>query len=150
MHRFPALQPEHIIVRDAACYPQQLQSALTSINSEGFDIVLDAISGEYFQPSYQALTKGGRHVIFGAANWTPTGTQADQGLVTCDEALVLAHAVALLGCNAGDKPGWLRLAWQYLRRPMLDPTSMIGDNKSVMAFNLIWMFDKVHPSAWLP
>ena len=45
--------------------------------------------------------------------------------------------------NAGDQPGWLKLAWQYLRRPRLDPTSMIGDNKSVMAFNLIWMFDKV-------
>ena len=45
--------------------------------------------------------------------------------------------------DAGDKPGWLRLAWQYLRRPQLDPISMIGDNKSIMAFNLIWMFDKV-------
>ena len=43
----------------------------------------------------------------------------------------------------GDQPGWLRLAWQYLRRPRLDPISMIGDNKSIMAFNLIWMFDKV-------
>ncbi|DBA72912.1 TPA: hypothetical protein ACH3X2_009870 [Trebouxia sp. C0005] len=42
----------------------------------------------------------------------------------------------------GDKPGWLRLAWQFLRRPRLDPISMIGDNKSIMAFNLIWMFDK--------
>lgn len=45
--------------------------------------------------------------------------------------------------SAGDKPGWLRLAWQFLRRPRLDPISMIGDNKSIMAFNLIWMFDKV-------
>ncbi len=45
--------------------------------------------------------------------------------------------------SADDKPGWLRLAWQFLRRPRLDPISMIGDNKSIMAFNLIWMFDKV-------
>ena len=44
---------------------------------------------------------------------------------------------------AGDKPGWLRLAYQFLRRPRLDPISMIGDNKSIMAFNLIWLFDKV-------
>lgn len=49
--------------------------------------------------------------------------------------------------HVGDRPGWLRLAWQYLRRPTLDPTSMIGDNKSVMAFNLIWMFDKVQAAA---
>ena len=73
LDRFPALQPEQIIVRDASCYSQQLQSALGSVSRDGFDIVLDAISGEYFQTSYQALARGGRHVIFGAANWTPTG-----------------------------------------------------------------------------
>lgn len=114
LDRFPALQPEQIIVRNLAQYTQQLQSALQSVSKEGFDIVLDAVSGDYFQPSYDAMARGGRHVIFGAANWTPTG----------------------------DKPGWLRLAWQFLRRPRLDPISMIGDNKSIMAFNLIWMFDK--------
>lgn len=73
LDRFPALDATQIIVRDASCYPQQLQSALTCVDKDGFDIVLDAISGEYFQPSYQAMSRGGRHVIFGAANWTPTG-----------------------------------------------------------------------------
>lgn len=73
LDRFPALDAQQIIVRDTSCYPQQLQSALSSVNKDGFDIVLDAISGEYFQPSYQAMTQGGRHVIYGAANWTPTG-----------------------------------------------------------------------------
>lgn len=70
---FPALQPEQIIVRNLGQYTQQLQSALQSVSKEGFDIVLDAVSGEYFQPSYDAMARGGRHVIFGAASWTPTG-----------------------------------------------------------------------------
>lgn len=73
LDRFPALQPEQIIVRNFAQYPQQLQAALQSVSKDGFDIVLDAVSGDYFQPSYDAMAKGGRHVIFGAANWTPTG-----------------------------------------------------------------------------
>ena len=73
LDRFPTLDARQIIVRDTSCYSQQLQSALSSVDKEGFDIVLDAISGEYFQPSYQALARGGRHVIFGAANWTPIG-----------------------------------------------------------------------------
>lgn len=73
LDRFPALNARQIIVRDATCYPQQLQSALDSVDKDGFDIVLDAIAGEYFQPSHQAMARGGRHVIFGAANWTPTG-----------------------------------------------------------------------------
>ncbi len=73
LDRFPALQPKQIIVRNLAQYPEQLQSALQSVSKEGFDIVLDAVSGDYFQPSYDAMARGGRHVIFGAANWTPTG-----------------------------------------------------------------------------
>ncbi len=85
LDHFPSLQPEQIIVRDIDQYSHQLQLALEHVDKEGFDIVLDAISGEYFQPSYQAMARGGRHVIFGAANWTPTG---DLGLMqmnaSCD------------------------------------------------------------------
>jgi len=29
----------------------------------------------------------------------------------------------------------------YLRRPRLDPLAMISDNRSLMAFNLIWLWD---------
>lgn len=75
LERFPSLKPEQIIIRDDAQYRGQLQAALQFVNREGFDIVLDAISGEFFQPSYDAMARGGRHVIFGAANWTPTGRQ---------------------------------------------------------------------------
>lgn len=39
----------------------------------GFDIVLDAVSGEYFLPGFNALAPGGRYVVYGAANWTPSG-----------------------------------------------------------------------------
>ena len=33
--------------------------------------------------------------------------------------------------------------WKYLWRPRVDPTNLPGENKSVMGFNLIWMFDKI-------
>ena len=48
----------------------------------------------------------------------------------------------LYSCCEGDKPGWLKLAWQYVRRPRLDPITMIGQNRSVMGFNLIHMFER--------
>ena len=70
---FPALKPAQVIVRDSSQYPAQLQSALQAVNRDGFDIVLDAVAGEFFRPSYEAMARGGRHVVFGAANWTPTG-----------------------------------------------------------------------------
>ena len=73
LDRFPALKPSHIIVRDSRQYPSQLQAALHCVGREGFDIVLDAVAGEFFQASYNAMARGGRHIVFGAGNWTPTG-----------------------------------------------------------------------------
>ena len=73
LDRFPALQPARVIVRESSQYPAQLQSALQAVERDGFDIVLDAVAGEFFRPSYEAMARGGRHVVFGAANWTPTG-----------------------------------------------------------------------------
>ena len=39
--------------------------------------------------------------------------------------------------------GWVKLGWKYARRAFVDPTNLPGENKSIMGFNLIWMFDKV-------
>ena len=71
---------------------------------DGFDCIIDAVAGEYFKPGYESLTRGGRLVVYGASNFTPTG----------------------------DKPNWFSLAWKYIRRPVIDPMEMMSDNKSVM------------------
>jgi NADPH:quinone reductase-like Zn-dependent oxidoreductase len=36
----------------------------------------------------------------------------------------------------------LRLAWGWLRRPRFDPLDMINANKSVMGFNLSYLFHR--------
>ncbi|EKX38138.1 hypothetical protein GUITHDRAFT_77483 [Guillardia theta CCMP2712] len=82
---------------------------------EGIAIVMDSVQGPYFQPCYDRLCRGGRIVVFGAASMTPPG----------------------------DRPNWIRLAWQWLRRPTVDPLEIIAANKGVLGFNLIWMWDKV-------
>jgi alcohol dehydrogenase len=43
--------------------------------------------------------------------------------------------------GASARPNYLRLALDYLRRPRLDPLAMISANRSMMAFNLIWLWD---------
>jgi hypothetical protein len=43
----------------------------------------------------------------------------------------------------GARPNYLRLLPRYLRRPRLDPVQMIAENRSVLAFNLIWLWDAV-------
>ncbi len=77
-------------------------------------LVLDAIGGKVQRISYEALCPTGRLVIFGAATFTP-------------------------GKN---RPNFLKMIVEYLRRPRLDPLAMISENKSVMAFNLIWLWQE--------
>ncbi|MBK1702407.1 zinc-binding dehydrogenase [Thiococcus pfennigii] len=102
-----------VIVRDAARFAAQLDAALAAIGAPGFDLVFDALAGPFFLPALVRLAPEGRHVLYGAADFMPSGA----------------------------RPNWLRLAWQYLRRPRLDPMKLIDKNRSVMGFNLIWLFE---------
>lgn len=78
------------------------------------DLVLDAVGGEIQSASFNALKPMGRLIVFGAAEFTP-------------------------GKN---RPNYLKAAWQYLKRPKYDVMEMISENKSVMAFNLIWLWNE--------
>ncbi|SHF29239.1 alcohol dehydrogenase [Microbulbifer donghaiensis] len=79
-----------------------------------FDLVLDAIGGRVQRASFAALKPMGRLVVFGAAEFTPTGL----------------------------RPNYLKAAWRYLRRPRYDVMEMISSNRSVLAFNLIWLWEQ--------
>ena len=37
---------------------------------------------------------------------------------------------------------WARIAWRYKRSPTFNPMEMTSDNKSVMCFNLSYMFSE--------
>jgi synaptic vesicle membrane protein VAT-1 len=104
-----------IVVRDRASFGAQLDSALEYVRAPGLDVVFDAIAGPYFRPAFERLRPEGRYVIYGAADFMPRGA----------------------------RPGYLRLLPRYLRRPRLDPVQMIGQNRSVLGFNLIWLWDEV-------
>lgn len=109
------LTPDQVIVRDRQHFRSQLDRALSALGLDGFDLVLDAIGGPYFRPAYERLRPEGRLVLYGAADFMPKRP----------------------------RPDYLRLALQYVRRPRLDPLRMIAENRSVMAFNLIWLWDQV-------
>lgn len=80
-----------------------------------YHLVLESIGGSVFRESYDLLAPTGRLVTFGAASFTPAGARVN----------------------------WLRTAWHYLTRPRLDPLAMISDNKAVLGFNLIWLWEQV-------
>jgi synaptic vesicle membrane protein VAT-1 len=108
------LAPDQVIVRDRRAFGAQLDRALVSIGAKGLDLVFDAVAGPFFRPAYDRLCPEGRFVVYGAADFMPEGARAN----------------------------YLRLAWQYLRRPRVDPLFMVNANRSVMGFNLIWLWDR--------
>jgi len=79
------------------------------------DLVLDAIGGEIQTASFNALQPMGRLVVFGAAEFTP----------------------------GKRRPNYLSAARKYLLGPRYDVMDMISENKSVMAFNLIWLWEQL-------
>jgi NADPH:quinone reductase-like Zn-dependent oxidoreductase len=109
------LSPDQVIVRDRHHFGSQLDRALAALRLDGFDLVFDAVGGPFLRPAYERLRPEGRLVLYGAADFMPKRA----------------------------RPNYLRLALKYLLRPRLDPLQMIARNRSVMAFNLIWLWDHV-------
>ena len=79
------------------------------------DLVMDSLLGPLFKATYKRVAPQGRIVVFGAGSMI----------------------------SRGDKPNWLTLIRRYLQRPVLEPLDMIAENKSVMCFNLIWLWSQV-------
>ena len=109
------LPPDGIVLRERRGYAAGLDAALAARGARGFDVVFDAVLGEWFRPAYARLAAEGRYVLYGAADFMPSGPRR----------------------------GFARLAWHWLRRPRLDPLEMISLNRGLLAFNLIWLWEAV-------
>jgi hypothetical protein len=68
------LSAEDIIVRGTCDFGKKLDECLEG--KEGIDIVMDSLQGPYFQPAFSRLSRGGRHIVFGAAHMTPAGNKS--------------------------------------------------------------------------
>ncbi len=44
----------------------------------------------------------------------------------------------------GDKPNKLKMLMRYLKRPKIDPLRLPKSNKSIIGFNLIWLYEEVN------
>ena len=77
-------------------------------------LVLECIGGKILMQGWKAMAPMGRMVVYGNASFA-------------------THR---------DKPAWLSLYWRYLRRPKIDPLRLPTQNKSLMGFNLIYLYEK--------
>lgn len=81
----------------------------------GYAAVFDANGIETLRQSYRHVAPTGRLVVYGFGSMLPRG---------------------------GKKVSWLRLLWNWIFTPRFDPMEMTSSNKSVMGFNLSYLFDR--------
>jgi NADPH:quinone reductase-like Zn-dependent oxidoreductase len=94
---------------------QDLWKEAESIAPQGYDISLDANGVSTLRQSYRHLAPMGKLVVYGFHSMLP---------------------------KTGGLPGKLRLARDYLRTPRFSPFDLTTHNRSVLGFNLSFLFDK--------
>jgi NADPH:quinone reductase-like Zn-dependent oxidoreductase len=108
-----ALGADHVIDKST----QDLWKDAERISPKGFDVVLDANGVETLRQSFKHLAPTGRLVIYGFSTMMPRGGKSG-------------------------RPNWPKLAVDFVKTPRFDPLTMTNENKSVMAFNLSYLFDR--------
>ncbi|WP_276496274.1 alcohol dehydrogenase catalytic domain-containing protein [Pontibacter litorisediminis] len=77
-------------------------------------LVMECIGGEVLAQGWKALAPMGRMVVYGNASFA-------------------SHS---------SRPNYPSLIWRYLRRPKIDPLRLPTENKSLMGFNLIYLYEQ--------
>ena len=85
-----------------------------ALGDRELNIVMECIGGKILQQGFAKLAPQGRSVVYGAAQYA----------------------------SNGDKPNYLRLLLMYLKRPKIDAQQLAEDNKGILGFNLIYLYEK--------
>lgn len=85
------------------------------LDGRQLDIVLDAVGGKVQRDSFDFLTTTGRMVAYGLSEFA----------------------------SPGSRPNYLKLAYRFVTMPRYHTLALIESNKSILGFNLIWLYDRV-------
>lgn len=83
-----------------------------ALEGRELNLIMECIGGNILKIGYRQLAPMGRMIVYGSAQYG----------------------------SVGNRPNYLRMLYLYLTRPRIDPQNMTSENKSVMAFNLIFLF----------
>lgn len=94
---------------------EDLWKRAEAIAPDGWDLVCDANGVATLKQSYLHVRPAGKLVIYGFHTMIP---------------------------KQGGRPNWLKLAADYLRTPRFNPMDLTMKSKSVLAFNLSYLYDR--------
>jgi NADPH:quinone reductase-like Zn-dependent oxidoreductase len=103
----------------------------------GAHLVIDRSSEDLWARA-EAFAPAGYHAIFDA-NGVATLRQSYRHIAPTGRLVVYGFASMLP--RAGQRRSFVRLAWHWLRTPRFDPFALTNENRSVMGFNLSYLFD---------
>ncbi|MEM6380284.1 MAG: zinc-binding dehydrogenase, partial [Bacteroidota bacterium] len=86
-----------------------------ALDGRPLNLIMECIGGKILKIGYEQLAPMGRMISYGSARYA----------------------------SVGNRPNYLKLIYHFLTRPKIDPQGMTNENKSVMAFNLIFLFQHV-------
>jgi NADPH:quinone reductase-like Zn-dependent oxidoreductase len=86
----------------------------SALGERKLNLVLESIGGKIFDESFKALAPSGRIIIYGGAQFM----------------------------SKSSRPNYLNVLFKFLTRPKVDPLALSNINKSVMGFNLIYLWDR--------
>ena len=87
---------------------------LSALRDRPLHLVMECIGGKILKQGWKAMAPMGRMVVYGSASFT----------------------------SHGSKPDYPKLIWKYLKRPKIDPLRLPTQNKSLMGFNLIYLYEQ--------
>lgn len=95
---------------------EDLWARAKTLAPEGYDVIFDANGVATLKQSYEHLRRAGKLVVYGFHTMIP---------------------------RRGGKPNWLKLAYDFVRTPRFNPFDMTTQSRSVLAFNLSYLFDRM-------
>jgi NADPH:quinone reductase-like Zn-dependent oxidoreductase len=103
----------HVVISKES---QELWPEARRASPGGYEVIFDANGVATLKDSYDHLAPTGRLVVYGFHSMMP---------------------------RRGGRPNWFRLGWDYLRTPRFNPLTLSHENKSVMGFNLSYLFERL-------
>jgi alcohol dehydrogenase len=85
-----------------------------ALDNRNLNIVLECLGGKIFRDSFNSLAPSGRIIIYGGAQFM----------------------------SQSARPNYFKIIPKFLFRPKIDPLSLSNTNRSIMGFNLIYLWDK--------
>jgi alcohol dehydrogenase len=85
-----------------------------ALGGRPLNLVMECIGGKVLMQGWKAMAPMGRMVVYGSASFA----------------------------THGNRPNYLKMGWKYLKRPKIDPLRLPTQNKSLMGFNLIYLYEQ--------